>query len=66
MPYHVCRCGFTWHSFRELFESVRTAMAWPEDSWLAGGEWLRDGDDRAAECEVPRLVSEASAGGEGD
>ncbi len=48
MPYHVCRCGFTWQSFRELFESVRTAMAWPEDSWLAGGEWLRYGDDNTS------------------
>ncbi len=32
---------------------------------LAGGEWVRDGDDRAAECEAPRPVFEASAGGEG-
>ena len=35
MPYHVCRCGFTWQSFRELFESVRTAMAGPRiRGWL--------------------------------
>jgi len=32
---------------------------------MAGGEWLRDGDDRAAECEASRVVSEAPAGGEG-
>ncbi len=65
MPYHVCRCGFTWHSFRELFESVRTAMAWPEDSWLAGGAWIRSGDDRAAECETRGTIPEAPAGREG-
>ncbi len=40
-------------------------MAWPEDSWLAGGEWLRDGDDRAAECEASRPDPGAPAGGEG-
>ncbi len=32
---------------------------------MASGKWLRDGDDRAAECEVPRLVSKGTAGGEG-
>ncbi len=40
-------------------------MAWPEDSWLACGAWLRDGDDRAAECEAPGVVCEAPAAGEG-
>ncbi len=40
-------------------------MAWPEDSWLACGEWLRDGDDRPAECEVPGAVLENPARGEG-
>ncbi len=44
---------------------MRVEMAWPEDSWLAGAAWLRSGDDRAAECEVPRSVSEAPAGSEG-
>ncbi len=32
---------------------------------LARGEWLRDGDDRAAECEASGFVPEAPAGGEG-
>ena len=32
---------------------------------MAGGEWLRDGDDRTTECEAPRAISEASAGREG-
>ena len=39
-------CGTTWQSFRELFEAVRTEMAWPEDSWdswLAGNPDYKEG-----------------------
>ncbi len=32
---------------------------------MASEEWLRDGDDRTAECEASRVVSKAPAGGEG-
>ena len=32
---------------------------------MASAEWLRDGDDRTAEFEVPRVIFEATAGGEG-
>ena len=32
---------------------------------MACREWLRDGDDRAAECETPGVVPEAPARGEG-
>ena len=32
---------------------------------MAGGEWICPSDDRTPECEVPRPVSEAPAGGEG-
>ncbi len=32
---------------------------------MAGGEWLRGGDDNTAECKGPIAISEATAGGEG-
>ncbi len=33
---------------------------------MASGAWLRTDDERAAECEVSRIVSEAPAGSEAD
>ncbi len=32
---------------------------------MAGGAWLRDGDDHTAECGAPGAVLETPAGGEG-
>ncbi len=60
MPYHVCRCGFTWQSFRELFESVRVEMAWPEDSW---DSWLAGNPDYMVEAreKIKEVLEEIKA-----